>query len=160
MFKHGKQRSPDKGWKGPLHSLVDDPRNPWQIFNKIEQTGKKGGDLNAGAVATCIGTSRRPRSSSTSASSLNAKAEVPLHARLQQNSEGLTKMITRTSKLAQRIHAAEFASIAKSALKLANARAGVSFARSLRQSGVQKWRRTRPHKADGILHKSSSTSIH
>ena len=69
------------------------------------------GDRNAFAVATCTGTSRRPRSSSTSASSL--------HARLQQSSNRareLTKTSTRTSKL-QCIHAAEFA--AKSALKLA-----------------------------------------
>ena len=39
----------------------DDPRNLWLIFNKIEQTGRKGGDLNAGAVATRTGTSRRPK---------------------------------------------------------------------------------------------------
>ena len=52
------------------------------------------GDRNAFAVATCTGTSRRPRSSSTSASSL--------HARLQQSSNRareLTKTSTRTSKL-------------------------------------------------------------
>jgi hypothetical protein len=52
------------------------------------------GDRNAFAVAKCTGTSRRPRSSSTSASSL--------HARLQQSSNRereLRKTSTRTSKL-------------------------------------------------------------
>ena len=52
------------------------------------------GDRNAFAVAKCTGTSRRPRSSSTSASSL--------HARLQQSSNRereLRKTCTRTSKL-------------------------------------------------------------
>ena len=55
---------------------------------------RRSGDRNAFAVAKCTGTSRRPRSSSTSASSL--------HARLQQSSSRareLTKTSTRTSKL-------------------------------------------------------------
>ena len=55
---------------------------------------RRSGDRNAFAVAKCTGTSRRPRSSSTSASSL--------HARLQQSSNRereLRKTSTRTSKL-------------------------------------------------------------
>jgi hypothetical protein len=105
--------------------------------------------MTAFAVAKCTGTSRRPRSSRTSASSL--------HARLQQSSNRAREFEKDEHKdvkaTVQRIHAAEFARSLPEACKGAriahaarsprrvffkrpSARQPVSFAHSLRQAGA------------------------